>query len=148
MHSDFLLLIFCSKLLETLFVLLASPLTASNHNIFHCVKDIIEALMQTLHGLVFVASNLETANGLIKLLLQTGVSLRSINITPTKPSFAGVYASPNFFGRMCQQTSVLQSYHLPLISRALLIISLTCVKHFFPFCPFFGEISLLPEKPE
>lgn len=64
-----------SKLLETLFVLLASPLTARKAAIFGSVRDIVEELMKTQSGLLFIASNVDTANGLIRLFLQTSVSV-------------------------------------------------------------------------
>ena len=70
---------FGRKLLEIIYVLLSAPVTGTYALIFTAVRDVLHQLMKTMSGMLYISSNTETTNGLIRLLLQTGVSYRVVS---------------------------------------------------------------------
>ena len=72
---------YCSKLLETLFVLLSSPLTVTEPDIFSAVRDVINQLISSQIGLLFISGNVETVNCIIRSLIQSSVSLFQVKFT-------------------------------------------------------------------
>lgn len=68
-----MLLYISSKVLETVFVLLASTYTGTHPDVFISIKELLEELMSTQTGLIYIGSNTDAVNGLIRLLLQTNV---------------------------------------------------------------------------
>lgn len=62
------------RLLETLFVLLSSPVTSSQPVVFVSVRDLLQQMLSTLSGALYLSAKPETVNGILRALTQNAVS--------------------------------------------------------------------------
>lgn len=62
------------QLLQSLLVLLSSAITGHHPVILSCVKTLLQLLLRTHHGLLYLSSQTEVTNGIIKFLLHIPVS--------------------------------------------------------------------------
>ncbi len=68
---------FCSRVLESVFVLLSSPVTSSHLSIFAAVRDLLAQLLDRRSGLLYLCSKHDQTNGIVRALVQVrfGVDL-------------------------------------------------------------------------
>ena len=66
---------FCSRLLESIFVLLCSPATCNHVVVFSAIRSVLMTLMTTQAGLLYLSSKVETLNGILRVLMQNSVSV-------------------------------------------------------------------------
>ena len=64
----------CSRLLECLFVLLSTGAMASQSSVFVVTRRVIQTLLQSQEGLLFLSARPDTTNGIIRSLVQMTVS--------------------------------------------------------------------------
>ncbi|CAH1802875.1 unnamed protein product, partial [Owenia fusiformis] len=64
-------MLYSTKFLESLFLLLASPSTAGHPGIFTAIRDIINQLLLTQSGLLFLSSRPDVTNGIVRVLTHT-----------------------------------------------------------------------------
>ena len=62
--------IFNSRLLQSLFLLISSPSTTSIPKLFGSVRSLLQKLLTTHHGLLFLGSKPEVVSGILKSLVQ------------------------------------------------------------------------------
>ncbi|KAK3591349.1 hypothetical protein CHS0354_040310 [Potamilus streckersoni] len=62
------------RLLESVFLLVSSPTTCCIPPLFNAVRDLLQQLTETQHGLLYLCSKVDTTNGIIRSLIQTAVS--------------------------------------------------------------------------
>ena len=63
----------CSRLLECLFVLLSTGAMASQSSVFVVTRRVIQTLLQSQEGLLFLSARPDTTNGIIRSLVQMTV---------------------------------------------------------------------------
>ena len=73
--SDFAELCICSRLLESILVLLCSPATCNHAVVFGAIRSLLMTLMTTHVGLLYLSSKVETVNGILRVLMQNSVSV-------------------------------------------------------------------------
>lgn len=70
----------CSGLLESIFVLLSTPATSNHMGLFSTIKDLLETLVKTQKGLMYLTSKPELTGGIMKALIQSSVSTSDLHI--------------------------------------------------------------------
>jgi len=65
----------CSRLLESVLVLLCSPVTCNHVVVFSAIRSVLMTLMTTQAGLLYLSSKVETVNAILRVLMQNPVSV-------------------------------------------------------------------------
>lgn len=81
----------CRRLLEGVFVLLASPSSYGHHGIFSAASDLLQSLISRHTGRLFLSFKSDVVNGIVRTLIQNAVSVYCVctlrRVTPLSSGF-------------------------------------------------------------